>query len=107
MFARRGLTMRYAGRIWTVSRVLSRTIRVGIWVGVNGLILFGLPRLYGRWLWHEVQEEYRLGLRVSTGADSIGIPISGFTVLLAALLLVSNVGLWLWWTIRRRAGRAA
>jgi hypothetical protein len=77
-------------------------IRLLLWFASNVLVLVALPPLFARWVWHEVQEEYRLGLRTSTGGDSIGIPIAGFTALLVGIVIAANVVLSLYWLLRRR-----
>lgn len=51
-------------------------------------VWIALTLLFGVWLNHAVEEEFRLGIRTSADGDSIVIPIGGFAMWLALRLVV-------------------
>jgi hypothetical protein len=61
---------------------------------------------YAWWIRRLVDEEYRIGARSADDPDAIMIPIAGFAITLAGVLLVVNVLVVLarwWWRRRPRA----
>ena len=61
------------------------------WVIFNLALAILLPIAYSIWINHEVRYEYEMGYRTTTSADSISIPIAGFTLLLWLSLLILNI----------------
>jgi hypothetical protein len=88
--------------------LLSRSKKIAAWVAANVMVLIGLPVVFAMWLRHEVSEEYRLGIRTSTDADTWAIPVFGLFLWLLLLLVVSNgMVVAVLWARRRRAGSGA
>lgn len=75
------------------------------WIAGN-LALWALATfLFGIWIDHVVQEEYRTGVRTDTNHDTV-MPIVGFAIALFATMLLGNI-IWLSVSaIQRRRARA-
>ena len=83
-------------------------IRWLLWFASNIQVPVTLPRLFAHWISHSMQKEYRLGLRVTTDGDSIGLPIAGFTILPVSIVAIANLILGFYWLIQpRRRGQSS
>lgn len=72
-----------------------------LWLVANVSLLLLIPA-YEYWLTRVVREEYQSGMRVSTAADSVGLPVDSLWHLLWILL---PLNLLLWLTLRSYPGR--
>lgn len=85
---------------------MSRRVKSLCWWGVGNLmLLFGLPALTFWYLQREIDEQYRTGVRTSTGGDSLGIPVSEVAIMTVVVLLIINVVaalVWLSMTLWRK-----
>ena len=70
---------------------MSRIRVVLVHIGVSTVVWLALTIGFGVWVWHVVDEEYRLGYRTATDGDAIMIPIAGFAMLLAVAIAVGNL----------------
>jgi hypothetical protein len=75
------------------------------WISATVALWVLATLAFGIWIDDAVQEEYRLGYRISTDGDSIAIPIAGFALTFGVGLLAASLVLAVVRVVRRRNHR--